>query len=70
MYGQVCAWTFKGLKDLREAISEELLDGLEVYGFIEGGTADDHVATKNQLTIFWSGTIGEGPAEPRVICKV
>jgi len=63
-YGQTCVWSFRGLKDLQEVIDEELVDGVEVYGFIEDGTADDHVVTKNQLTVFLSGSIDESPTGP------
>jgi hypothetical protein len=54
-YGQTCAWTFKGLKDLQEVIEDELADGVEVYGFIEDGAAEDHILPKEALTVFQSG---------------
>ncbi len=44
-------------------ITDELVDGVEVYGFIEPGTADDHVVTKNQLAVFTKGSIHGGPPE-------
>jgi len=54
-YGQTCVWSFKGLKDLKEVLEEELVDGVEVYGFIEDAKAEDHVVTKAQLAVFWNG---------------
>jgi hypothetical protein len=51
-YGQTCVWSFKGLEDLQEVIEDELADGVEVYGFIEHGAAEDRVVPKEQLTVF------------------
>jgi hypothetical protein len=58
-YGQTCTWSFKGLKDLQDVIDDQLVDGVEVYGFIQEGSADDHVTTKDCLTVFWTGSIDE-----------
>ena len=70
-YGQTCVWTFKGLKDLQEIIEDELADGVELYGFIEDGVAEDHVVPKERLTAFFPGNLtldvlaeGDGPSEP------
>ncbi len=54
-YGQICAWTFMGLKDLQGVMSDELGDGVEVYGFITGGNARDHVASMRELMKFLGG---------------
>jgi hypothetical protein len=54
-YGEICLWTFKGLQDLREVIDDELGHGVEVYGFIENGFAEDHIIPKEQLTAFFLG---------------
>jgi hypothetical protein len=54
-YGQTCTWSFKGLKDLQEVDEDELADGVEVYGFIRGGSAEEHVIPKEQLTAFLEG---------------
>jgi hypothetical protein len=51
-YGQTCVWSFKGLKDLQEILEDDLADGVEVYGFIEPGVAEDHVMPREQLPIF------------------
>ena len=32
-----------------------MANGVEVYGFIEGGAAEDHVVPKEQLIIFRGG---------------
>jgi hypothetical protein len=50
-YGQTCVWTFKGLADLQE-VMDELAHGAEIYGFIEDGTAEDHIVPREQLTVF------------------
>ena len=50
--GQICAWSFKGLKDLQGVMSDKLGDGVEVYGFITGGKAEDHVAAMRELIKF------------------
>jgi hypothetical protein len=63
-YGQTCAWTFKGLKDLQEVIDDELVDGVEIYGFIEDGTAADHVLPKEALTVFQKGALTEDGLDP------
>jgi hypothetical protein len=60
-YGQMCVWTFKGLKDLDDVLAEEFVDGVEIYGFIEKGSADDHVAPKYQLTAFSQGSVDDDP---------
>jgi hypothetical protein len=62
-YGQTCVWSFKGLKDLQEVIDNELIDGVEVYGFIEAGTAEDHVVAKSHLSVFFKGSIDENLPE-------
>jgi hypothetical protein len=62
-YGQTCVWSFKGLKDLQEVIDDQLADGVELYGFIEAGTADDHVVEKDQLTAFLRGSLDEEPTD-------
>src|SRR3954447_24578785 len=49
-YGETCAWSFMGLKDLQEMVGDELGDGVEVYGFITEGQAKDHVVPKGTLT--------------------
>lgn len=51
-YGQICVWSFMGLKDLQEVVEDELTDGVEVYGFIDDGTALHHVVPKELLTVF------------------
>jgi hypothetical protein len=56
-YGQTCAWTFRGLKDLEEVIEDELADGAHVYGFIEDGAAEDHVLPREQLAVFQKGRL-------------
>jgi hypothetical protein len=55
VYGDTCVWSFKGLQDLQEIIEDEIFDGIEVYGFIEDGTAEDRVLPKEDLTVFRPG---------------
>jgi hypothetical protein len=63
-YGQTCAWTFRGLKDLEEVIEDELGDGVEVYGFIEDGAAEDYILPKEQLAVFHKGALMGGESDP------
>jgi hypothetical protein len=58
-YGETCTWSFKGLKDLQEVMDGEIGDGVEVYGFITDGKAEDHVVSRERLT----GFLGMGPDE-------
>jgi hypothetical protein len=58
--GLTCVWTFKGLKDLQKVIEDDLADGVEIYGFIEDGSPEDHVVPKEYLTTFLgSAPIGD-----------
>ena len=50
--GEICVWSFKGLKDLQEVLDVELNDGTEIYGFTAVGSATDHVVSKQKLTTF------------------
>ena len=50
--GQTCVWSFRGLADLQVVMSRSLEDGLEIYGFIEDGSAEDQVVSKDELTVF------------------
>jgi hypothetical protein len=58
-YGETCVWTFKGLNDLQEVLADELGDGLEIYGYIESGRAEDYVVERDRLTAFFKGPIEE-----------
>jgi hypothetical protein len=58
-YGETCVWSFKGLKDLQEVMSDEISDGVEVYGYIIDGKAKDHVLPREKLT----GFLGMSPEE-------
>ena len=51
-YGETCVWTFKGLEDLQQVLDDELGHGVEIYGFIETGVAEDRVVPREQLTAF------------------
>ena len=50
--GNICAWSFKGLKDLEEVLDDELVDGVEIYGYITEGRAEDYVDSKWRLRLF------------------
>jgi Domain of unknown function (DUF4288) len=58
-YGETCSWAFKGLKDLQEVKGDEPGDGVEVYGLITDGTAENHVVAKDRLT----GLLGRAPQD-------
>lgn len=62
-HGETCVWTFHGLKDLQDIIEDELGDGVEIYGFIEDGSAEDHVVEKADLTAFLGGAIPDDEFE-------
>lgn len=50
--GETCTWSFQGLADLQDVVEANLEHGVEIYGFIEDGAADDYVVEKDQLSVF------------------
>ena len=46
---------FRGESVLIPVVDDELTDGVEIYGFIEDGVAEEHVVPKERLTAFFRG---------------
>ena len=51
--GEMVSWKFAGLAELDDIYGPRPEHGVEVYGYIRDGSADEYVIPKEKLTVFW-----------------